>query len=95
LLDDDDVRLWIEEMDFDPRPIFAQVRVPTLAFFGDADSWTPVEASVEAWRDARGQQVEVVIVAGAGHDLTYPDGTFAPEYERKLVAWVGRRVAAR
>jgi pimeloyl-ACP methyl ester carboxylesterase len=93
LLDDEEVRLWIEEMDFDPRPIFAQIRVPALAFFGEADSWTPVEPSVEAWRAARGQEVEVVIVAGAGHDLTYPDGTFAPEYERKLVAWASRRVA--
>ena len=49
-LDEEGCALWIEEMDFDPRPVFAEVTVPTLAFFGAADSWTPVEPSVEAWR---------------------------------------------
>lgn len=91
LLDDEGRRLWIEEMDFDPRPIFARVRVPTLAFYGADDSWAPVEASAEAWRRARGDAVEVVVVEGAEHDMTRPDGSVAPEYERKLVEWLGRR----
>ena len=42
-------------MDYDPRPMFARVQVPALIFFGDADSWTPVEPSVEAWRAAAGE----------------------------------------
>lgn len=88
LFDDEGCRLWIEEMDFDPRPVFAQVRVPTLCFYGEADSWTPVGPSVEAWRDARGDEVEIVVVPEAEHDMTLPDGTFAPEYERKLVDWL-------
>lgn len=88
LLDEEGVRLWIEEMDFDPRPGFAQVRVPTLLFYGAEDSWSPVEASVEAWRAARGPEVEIVVVPGAEHDLTLPDGRFAPEYERTLVEWL-------
>jgi hypothetical protein len=29
-------------------------------------------------------------VPGAEHDLTLPDGTFAPEYERTLVSWLAR-----
>jgi len=62
LLDDEGCGLWIEEMDFDPRPVFAQVRVPTLLFYGEADSWTPVLASVEAWRQARGDEVEIVVI---------------------------------
>src|SRR6185436_382670 len=45
LLDEEGVRLWIEEMDFDPRPIFERVRVPTLSFYGANDSWAPVEVS--------------------------------------------------
>jgi pimeloyl-ACP methyl ester carboxylesterase len=90
LLDEESRRLWIEEMDFDPRPSFAQVRVPTLLFYGAEDSWTPVEPSVEAWRTARGDEVEIVVVKGAEHDLTLPDGTFAPEYERALVEWLRR-----
>jgi len=88
LLDDEGVRLWIEEMDFDPRPVFARVRVPTLSFYGEADSWTPVEPSVEAWRAARGGDVEIVVVPGAEHDMTLPDGSLAPEYTNKLVGWL-------
>jgi pimeloyl-ACP methyl ester carboxylesterase len=88
LLDEEGVRLWVDEMDFDPRPSFAQVRVPTLLFYGADDSWTPVGPSVEAWRAAAGSDVEVVVVPGAEHDLKLPDGSFAPEYERRLVDWL-------
>ena len=88
LLDEEGVRLWIEEMDFDPRPVFAQVRVPTLSFYGKADSWTPVPPSVEAWRAARGDDVEIVVVPGAEHDMTLPDGSLATEYTSKLVDWL-------
>jgi pimeloyl-ACP methyl ester carboxylesterase len=88
LLDEEGLRLWIEEMDYDPRPSFAHVRVPTLLFYGAEDSWSPVEASVEAWRAARGSDVAIVVVPGAEHDLTLPDGSFAPEYERHLVDWL-------
>jgi uncharacterized protein len=88
LPDDEGCRRWNEEMDFDPRPVFAQVNVPTLLFYGQADSWTPVVASVEAWRQARGDDVEIVVIPEAEHDLTLPDGTLAPEYERTLVDWL-------
>jgi uncharacterized protein len=88
LLDDEGCRLWIEEMDFDPRPVFTRTRVPTLLFYGEADSWTPVAPSVEAWRQARGNEVDIVVIPRAEHDLTLPDGTLAPEYEQKLVDWL-------
>ena len=42
LLNEEECRLWIDEMDFDPRPVFAQVRVPTLLFYGEDDAWTPL-----------------------------------------------------
>lgn len=90
-LDAEGCRLWIEEMDFDPRPIFAQVRVPALMFYGEDDAWTPVQPSVDAWRRARGDDVEVVVVPEASHELTMPDGTFAPEYEQKLADWLVER----
>jgi uncharacterized protein len=93
LLDEEGVRLWIEEMDFDPRPVFAQVRVPTLSFYGEADSWTPVPPSVEAWRAARGDDVEIVVVPGAEHDMTLPDGSLATEYTSKLVEWLTEHAA--
>jgi pimeloyl-ACP methyl ester carboxylesterase len=91
LLDEEGCRLWIEEMDFDPRPVFAQVRVPTLLFYGEADSWTPVEQSVAAWRAARGQDVEIVVVPEAEHDLTLPDGSLSPGYEQRLVEWLSEQ----
>jgi uncharacterized protein len=88
LLDDEGRRLWIEEMDFDPRPVFARVRVPTLLFYGEADSWSPVGPSVAAWHAARGDEVEIVVLPEADHDLTLPDGSFAPEYDQTLVEWL-------
>ena len=91
LLNEGARRLWVEEMDFDPRPLFARVQVPTLLFYGEADSWTPVERSVEAWRNARGDQVEIVVIPDAEHDLTLPDGTLAPLYQQTLLDWLGRQ----
>jgi uncharacterized protein len=67
--------------------------VPTLLFYGEADSWTPVEPSVEAWRAARGDEVEIVVVPEAEHDLTLPDGNLAPLYEQTLVEWLCRFTA--
>jgi pimeloyl-ACP methyl ester carboxylesterase len=91
LPDDEGCLLWIEEMDFDPRRVFAQVRVPVLAFYGARDSWTPVAPSVDAWRLARGDDVDVVVVPEAEHDLTLSDGSLAPEYELMLTEWLDRQ----
>ena len=85
-LDEEGKRLWIEEMDFDPEPVFA-VDVPALLFLGERDSWSPVPESVETWRRAK-PDAEVVVIPGAEHDMTLEDGTIAPEYERRLVDWL-------
>jgi hypothetical protein len=87
-LDAEGRRLWIEEMDFDPRPIFAQVRVPALMFYGEDDAWTPVQPSVDAWRGARGDDVDIVVIPEASHELCMADDSLSPEYERKLVDWL-------
>jgi pimeloyl-ACP methyl ester carboxylesterase len=92
-LDADGCRLWIEEMDFDPRPVFAEVRVPALLFYGEDDGWTPVEPSVAAWREARGNDVDIVVIPEASHEMTFSDGTVAPQYERTLVDWLLSRAA--
>jgi len=84
VFDDEAKQEWIAEMDFDPRPVFAAVRVPVLAFYGELDSTSPVAPSVAAWP----QPAQVVVVPGAEHDLTLPDGTLAPLYERTLVEWL-------
>ena len=54
---------------------------------------TPVEPSVEAWRAARGDEVEIVVIPEAEHDLTLPDGSLAPEYTSVLVEWVANQAA--
>lgn len=87
-LDAEGCRLWIEEMDFDPLPVFRQVRVPALMFYGEDDAWTPVEPSVRAWREARGDEVEIVVIPEASHELCLEDDSLAPEYEEKLVDWL-------
>ncbi len=91
LLDEQSRRLWIEEMDFDPRPVFAQVRVPTLLFYGQDDSWTPVEPSIAAWRAGRSDKTEIVVIPHAEHDLRLPDGSLAGDYPRILVDWLRRQ----
>jgi pimeloyl-ACP methyl ester carboxylesterase len=94
LLGKDGCRLWVDEMNFDPRPVFAKVSVPTLLFYGEADSWTPVAPSVEAWLEARGDEVKIVVLPQAEHELTLL-GTLAPDYERILVEWLTSRGFAR
>jgi hypothetical protein len=37
------------------------------------------------WRAARGDEVEVVVISEAEHDMTLPGGNISPEYERTLV----------
>jgi alpha-beta hydrolase superfamily lysophospholipase len=57
-------------------------------FYGEDDAWTPVQPSVDAWREARGDDVEIVVVPEASHELGLADDTLAPEYEQKLVDWL-------
>jgi pimeloyl-ACP methyl ester carboxylesterase len=89
----DDRRTWLAEMDFDPAPIFAATTVPTLLFYGADDSWTPVQASVDAWRAARSDAVDVVVIPEASHGLILPDGGLAPEYDERLAEWLTARLS--
>jgi pimeloyl-ACP methyl ester carboxylesterase len=82
--DDEARRRWIALMDFDPRSVFAAVRVPILAFYGELDPLTPIEPSVAAWPP----HATVVVVPEGGHGLHLPDGTLSPLYERTLIEWL-------
>jgi pimeloyl-ACP methyl ester carboxylesterase len=86
VLDEQGRSAWIEEMDFEPEPVFARVRVPTLLVYGEDDAWMPVEESVRAWRRARGDEVDVVRLPGVGHA---PYGS--REYEEALLDWLRAR----
>ena len=86
-------RALAEEMFFQPEPVFAEVRVPTLLFYGDEDDWIPVGESIKAWRRARGDAVEIAVIPGTGHEPTRGDETVVPEYERKLVDWLTERAS--
>jgi uncharacterized protein len=78
-----------EELDFDPAPVFAQVRVPTLLFYGDEDEWIPVDESIAAWREARGDALDVTVVAVTGHEPA--DGeVVSPLYEQAMLEWLQR-----
>ena len=85
---------WLEEMHFDPVPVFASVTVPTLLFYGTDDGLIPVDASVAAWRRARGDAVDVTLIPDASHALTVFDGQLAPAYEDRLLSWLAQRVNA-
>jgi pimeloyl-ACP methyl ester carboxylesterase len=85
--DEGEIRAWIDEMDFDPRPIIERVNVSTLLFYGDGDTTSPVQRSVDAWRSSAANPT-ICVLRGAGHDLTLSDGTLAPDYERNLIGWL-------
>jgi pimeloyl-ACP methyl ester carboxylesterase len=93
----DGLMFW-PDMDFDPAPIFANVRVPTLLFYGEDDEWSPIDASVAAWERgaerANNGDVLVQRLTGTGHFPTLGGAeaidAISPEYESRLVEWLGR-----
>ena len=84
------------DIDFDPAPPIAAVRVPLLLFYGEDDEWQPTDASVAAWLRADTRDVMVVRLPKTGHAPTTAGGTdvasVLPRYTDTLGAWV-RRVA--
>ena len=89
--------IW-PNMDFDPEPVFANVRVPTLLFYGEDDEWSPIDESMAAWERAAeragNRDVLVVRLPGTGHFPTIGSvesiERASPEYERTLVEWLDR-----
>lgn len=94
------------DMDFDPRPVFAQVHVPTLLFYGETDEWSPIPASITSWRRAArrsgNRSIRIVRLPGTTHLPTLggrPSArAISPDYHRELETWLdawaaGGRVA--
>ncbi|MEA2660754.1 MAG: uncharacterized protein QOH08_326 [Chloroflexota bacterium] len=84
------------DMDFDPAPLIAAVRVPTLLFYGEDDEWQPTDTSVAAWQRAGTRELMIARLPKTGHAPTAAGGTdvasVLPRYTDTLGAWV-RRIA--
>ena len=82
------------DMDFEPGPVFRQVSVPTLLFYGEDDEWQPIDTSIAAW-SGRGRTINRL--RGTAHAPTLRGerdlASVAPDYTDSLVAWL-RKVTA-
>ncbi len=65
---------WIAVMHYDPIKTLERVRVPVLIFYGGADPWVPVAASVERLRPiaARKANIHYYVIPNADHTLSFP-----------------------
>jgi pimeloyl-ACP methyl ester carboxylesterase len=75
----DDLAWWRRHMGFEPASIIADVRAPTIAFFGREDPIVPAPANAGRLRELyRGAApLEIVTAPGADHRLEVPAGTDA------------------
>lgn len=84
------------DMDFDPRPVLAQLSCPVLAFYGESDEWMPIEQSIAAWQAAKehGTLADASVVRLAGTDHLPTTGgeadprAISTEYSQTLTDWV-------
>lgn len=85
-----------DDMDFDPEPIFAGVRCPTLLFYGEDDEWTPADESIQVWRRAAPGDVTIKRLSGASHHPTLHGGrdiaSISPLYTQTLLDWIEARL---
>ena len=83
-----------EDLDFDPVPVIAAVRVPTLIFYGDDDDRQPTDVSVAAWERAGTRDLMIARIPKTGHAPTALGGTdvasVLPRYTDTLGAWITR-----
>ena len=95
-------------LDFDPAPVWSQIKVPVLAFFGERDNVVPVQQSVaridQALKQAKNADVTIKVYSDADHIIKLPfgqrpdtGGRFdwarpVPEYLDMMIDWTLRRV---
>jgi len=81
-------------LDFDPGPVFARVRVPTLLFYGEDDEWQPIDESIAVWRATGKDDLTIVRLPGTGHGPIVAgadgSGSVSTLYTDTLVAWLQR-----
>jgi uncharacterized protein len=86
-----------DDMDYDPEPVIAQVRCPTLLFYGEKDEWTPAEESMDVWRRAAGtRDLTIHRLAGCTHAPTLAGAdtpqSISPDYTSTLLAWMKEQI---
>ena len=92
---------WYGQIDYDPLPVLARVRVPIAFFFAESDAWVPVKESIDNVRHITSSNPAVTIepVPGTDHlmETGTPDsrGKTSERYVHSLVAWLQRTIAVR
>jgi uncharacterized protein len=86
-----------DDMDYDPEPVIAQVRCPTLLYYGESDEWTPAEDSIAVWRRAaRTGDLSIHRLSGCTHLPTLGGAdtleSISPDYTDTLLAWIDERI---
>jgi uncharacterized protein len=65
---------WLDVMRYDPVTPLEAVHVPLLIFYGGADPWVPVAASIDRLKPiaARKPNISYYVIAHADHVLSFP-----------------------
>ena len=65
---------WLDVMGYDPVKPLEAVHVPLLIFYGGADPWVPVAASIDRLKPiaARKPNISYYVIAHADHLLSFP-----------------------
>lgn len=85
---------WYYEMDYDPLPVWQDLKRPTLFFFGDRDRWVPISKSRSNYQDvtAHMDAVKFVTLTGVDHLMHYVAGDkkdqLSAEYLEILLDWI-------
>lgn len=97
---EEEMSTWIQwrEINRSPAHDWERLRIPVLAFWGERDDVVPVEPSIERIREALkkagNEDVTIMIIPGADHNLMRqpnPENLPAPEYLRTMIDWVLKR----
>jgi len=97
---EDIVPSWKLQMEYDPMPAFGKIACPVLAVFGELDTLTPVNDTVQNLRKglerARNSDVTIKVFPKADHALLVWPGpndqshwpVLAPGYLDTLTSWI-------
>jgi hypothetical protein len=86
-----------QDMDYDPEPVIAKVRCPTLLFYGETDEWTPADDSIAVWRRAAGTgDLTIHRLAGCTHLPTVGGAgtleSISSDYSSAILAWIVHQI---